>query len=166
MLEVVKSARPTWVLCENVPGVIKMALPTIVADLEAAGYESVVLLVPAIGVGAPHRRRRAWIVGKSLHTDADGVRPYRAEMHQEGQGGGPELQNEQERLPRPMVPEQIWASIDPGVLGVDDGVPDRLDRANRLRGLGNAVVPYVAYEILRSIREVMVESCIPGRPTT
>jgi DNA (cytosine-5)-methyltransferase 1 len=151
MLEVVKSAEPSWILCENVSGIIKMALPTVVADLEAAGYESTVFLVPAMGVGAPHRRRRAWIVAKSLDTHADGVRSYREEVHEDGQGSSSEFRDEQECLPGPLVPEQIWEGIDPRVFGVADGVPDRVDRQNRLRGIGNAVVPQVAHEILKAI---------------
>lgn len=70
MLRVISEIRPTWVLGENVPGIVNMALDTVLADLENAGYEAEALLVPACGVDAPHRRERVAILahayGKQL----------------------------------------------------------------------------------------------------
>lgn len=68
--------RDAW--CQKV---IKMALPTVLADLEREGFRASVFLLPAHGVGAPHRRRRAWVVAESLHPDSDSFRPHREEVH-------------------------------------------------------------------------------------
>jgi hypothetical protein len=35
---------------------------------------------------------------------------------------------------------------------VDDGLPRQVDRVNRLKALGNSIVPQVAYEIMKAIR--------------
>jgi len=55
-------AEPTWVIAENVPGLIGPALDEVLSDLEAAGYEVGTLAVPACAVGAPHIRQRIWIL--------------------------------------------------------------------------------------------------------
>ena len=41
-----------------------------------------------------------------------------------------------------------WWETEPGVGRVVDGLPDRVDR---LKGLGNAIVPQVAYEIFKAV---------------
>lgn len=65
MLRVIREVRPTWVLSENVAGIINMELDTVLANLEAEGYETQTFVIPACGVDAPHRRNRVWIVGYS-----------------------------------------------------------------------------------------------------
>jgi DNA (cytosine-5)-methyltransferase 1 len=62
MFRVIRTYRPTWVLGENVPGIVKMALDQVLADLEGEGYAVQAFLIPACGVDAPHRRERVWIV--------------------------------------------------------------------------------------------------------
>ena len=65
MLRVIREARPTWVIGENVPGIITLALDGVLADMEAEGYACETLCIPACGVDAGHRRERIWIVGNS-----------------------------------------------------------------------------------------------------
>ena len=47
-----------------------------------------------------------------------------------------------------------WLEVATRLCRVDDGLPTRLDRAGRLKGLGNAIVPQVAAEIMRGIKEI------------
>ena len=68
MVRVIKEPRPTWVVGENVAGIIKLALPDILSELEACGYRTRTFLIPACAVGARHRRYRAAIVGYSEHN--------------------------------------------------------------------------------------------------
>ena len=68
MVRVIKELRPTWVVGENVAGIIKLALPDILSELEACGYRTRTFLIPACAVGARHRRYRAAIVGYSEHN--------------------------------------------------------------------------------------------------
>lgn len=71
MVRVIKELRPTWVVGETVAGIVRMALPDILSDLEACGYRTRTFLVPACAVGARHRRYRVAIVGCSDSNVAD-----------------------------------------------------------------------------------------------
>ena len=62
MLRVIRELQPTWVLGENVPGIINLALDTVLADLENAGYTVQTFIIPACGVDAPHKRERCAIL--------------------------------------------------------------------------------------------------------
>ena len=72
MVRVIKELRPTWIVGENVAGIVRMALPDILSELEACGYRTRTFLIPACAVGARHRRYRVAIVGYSEH---DGSSP-------------------------------------------------------------------------------------------
>lgn len=59
--------------------------------------------------------------------------------------------------------EQNWIEVATRFCGVDDGLPARMDgfelsksrhRVERLKSLGNAIVPQVAYQIIKAIKEV------------
>ena len=68
MLRVIDEIRPTWVLGENVAGIINMALDQVLSDLESKGYETQSFVIPACAVDAPHRRSRVFIVGYAKHN--------------------------------------------------------------------------------------------------
>ena len=66
--------RPRWVLAENVPGIRTIAADLVLEDLEKLGYPAWPLVVGADDVGAPHRRKRVWIVA---HRNGGGCRDER-----------------------------------------------------------------------------------------
>ena len=68
MVRVIKELRPTWIVGENVAGIVRMALPDILSELEACGYRTRTFLVPACAIGARHRRYRVAIVGYSEYN--------------------------------------------------------------------------------------------------
>lgn len=83
MLRVIRELQPTWVIGENVPGIVNMALDTVLLDLESVGYEAQSFIIPACGVDAPHKRyrvailahancKRLWIGGASFDASTDG----------------------------------------------------------------------------------------------
>jgi DNA (cytosine-5)-methyltransferase 1 len=62
MLRIIREVKPAYVIGENVAGLINLALDDVLASLEAEGYTTETFIVPACGVGAPHRRDRLWII--------------------------------------------------------------------------------------------------------
>jgi DNA (cytosine-5)-methyltransferase 1 len=65
MCRVISEIRPAWVLGENVPGIVNLALDQVLADLEGQGYTCQTFNIPACGVDAPHKRARIAIVAYS-----------------------------------------------------------------------------------------------------
>lgn len=120
MLRLIQDVRPSWVLCENVAGIVTLALSLVVFDLESAGYEvAEPLEIPACAVGCDHRRARYWILA---HSDDKG------ELRRA-------IDAKVAMLPR--------SSGDNRRAGTEDGFPKGVvDKA-----IGNAVSPLVAYEI-------------------
>ena len=66
MLRAIREIKPRWVVGENVSGLLSwnegVVFEEVQADLEAEGYEVQAFVLPAAGIGAPHRRDRVWIV--------------------------------------------------------------------------------------------------------
>lgn len=103
----IREIQPTWVVGENVGGIITMVQPgdevevgsqaslfgednrkrvllrqqyvveTICSDLEREGYSVWPLVIPACAVGAPHRRDRVWFVA---HRNSAGIQEERPEQ--------------------------------------------------------------------------------------
>ncbi len=136
MARIVGECRPRWVVAENVPGLRSRGADRVAADLEALGYRVWPLVVGAVHAGAPHRRRRVFLLGRRIAADAAGAR---LEMRQRGA-----------TLPSPSLHVERCRGWDaePGLCRVVDGFPGRVDQ---VRALGNAVVPAVAAMIGRAI---------------
>jgi DNA (cytosine-5)-methyltransferase 1 len=147
MLRVIDGAKPAWIIGENVAGIVTMELDNILSDLEAIGYAAWPLVIPACAVDARHRRDRVWIVAhaEELHGNERGE--YRQSSERQVSESGISSCCEWES-------ELHWF-VESGMGRVAHGIPHR---AHRLRGLGNAIVPQVAYEIIRAI-----PPHIPGR---
>lgn len=106
MLRAIQEIRPSWVIGENVAGILTMVQPgeetemgsqtslfgednrkrvllrqeyvieTICKDLEREGYSVQPMLIPACAVGAPHRRDRVWFVA---HRTDSGIKVVQQE---------------------------------------------------------------------------------------
>lgn len=159
MRDVIERYKPAWVCGENVPGIIGMELDHVLADLEGIGYRVQSLVVPACAVDARHRRDRVWILANANGNERDGSQPRADRNNSNGFQGAIET-GCQRICESPELGETTADSVrlcewqtEPGVGRVVDGVPHRVDR---LRGLGNAIVPQVAFQILKSIREQII----------
>ena len=66
MFRIIKAFKSRFVIVENVRGLINIqdgvVFETVCTDLESEGYEVQPFIIPAAGVGAPHRRERVWII--------------------------------------------------------------------------------------------------------
>lgn len=208
MLRVIKELRPSWVVGENVAGIIGMALDQVLSDLESQGYETRTFVFPACAVDAPHRRDRCAIVANAESDGLQGIRacweqerrtrhekkeserccdvlsdtydrggPLRrdrklsaaedtGEIRADHRGGTPQHGGGERRTTESRVGggydglshwmDSIragWAdgSWELGIPRVTGKIPDR---ANRLKCLGNAVVPAQFYPIFKAIFDI------------
>ena len=84
MFRAITEIRPKYIVGENVRGLLSwsdgLVLEEVYADLESQGYEVQTFLLPAVGINAPHKRDRVWIVAKDTSSDGCILR----ESQQEG----------------------------------------------------------------------------------
>lgn len=230
MLRGISETKPRVIIGENVSGILNwnrgVVFEEVCADLESEGYEVQSLVLPAAGVGAPHRRDRVWIIayangqrecaGYSAIPEENGEVPEWNENTKLGNSGSAEsedatyaqqqglegthrqqldaaeqsaervntdsgdkgLQGQQldgalnsETEGGGQQPSRSATELRQGehwqhfptqspVCGGDDGLPSRLDgvtfprwRRESLKAYGNAVVPQVAYEIFKAIKD-------------
>ena len=171
MHRVVSEVKPVWVIAENVYGIINieggMVFEKVLSDLEGEGYEVQTFLIAAAGVDAWHKRERVWVVAYSGSIESDGLSGIRRKEVFKVRGIGKEIikdsgcRNEQRTQDKEEFGDAIRKGItvkcfsewepEPGVDRMVNGIPNRVDR---LRGLGNAIVPQVADRIFKTILEV------------
>jgi DNA (cytosine-5)-methyltransferase 1 len=139
MAAVVDGIRPDWVIAENVPGLRRRGLAIVLRDLRRLGYRARAGYISACEMGATHPRKRMFILA---HPEGKRRRPGRSDS---GRAGTPDVQEQDQRGPRGCD----WWATEPDVGRVAYGVPSGVDR---LRGLGNAVVPQVGEYIGQLVR--------------
>lgn len=62
---IIKEIRPRWFIGENVFGHVSLGLDIVLSDLEDDDYTVEAIVIPAVAVGAPHRRDRVIVVANS-----------------------------------------------------------------------------------------------------
>jgi len=181
MLRVITEVKPKWVVGENVQGIINidngLVLRQVQTDLEAQGFQVQCFLIPASGIGAWHKRNRVWIIANSnprlsigenkeiqargntidssskdvsnskssirnvIHSDKE----FGKAQTQEISGNGNSLSEQKQ--------SETWWQTESKLRRVPDGICTGLDkdRANRIKSLGNSIVPQIAHEIGKAI---------------
>lgn len=150
MFRVIKQARPAWVVAENVARHVTNGLDTVLNDLESEGYATRPIIVPACAVGAPHQRDRLWVVAHSTCKRKHGTLARRGCEAPTDEGSRGHADRKPVRIDAGSA-EGGWRrgwGAEPRIYGLADGIPNRVDRN---RAHGNAIVPQVAYQILRAI---------------
>ena len=175
MLRLIREIRPSWMLGENVTGIINMELDKIISSLEEENYKVGTYIIPACGVDAPHKRNRVWIVAHtnsprqfasqregsprdyirrgreamadSLASGSQGRLLGRQDKGRQSQHGYFGCNSSIHRQPCPSS----WTT-EPGIRRVVNGIPNRVDR---IKGLGNAVVP----QIVEVFGNMIMEAC-------
>jgi len=135
MLRCIRLVRPRYVVVENVAALLNRGMGRVLGDLSACGYDAEWDCIPASAVGAPHRRDRVWIVAYASEPGLAIAEPpalFGAGWGQEGRA----------------ITQCDWWATEPDVGRVAYGIPSRVDR---LKGLGNALVPQIAEWIARRI---------------
>ena len=85
MFRLIRECRPTWIIGENVTGLISLGLDEVLADLESEGYATRTFNISACSVGAPHLRQRLWIIAHSdSESEPDGTFDGNARQRQLG----------------------------------------------------------------------------------
>jgi DNA (cytosine-5)-methyltransferase 1 len=136
---IIRELRPAWVLAENVSGLLSSEtgrfFSGVLRDLAECGYDAEWQVFPAAAFGAPHRRERVFIVAYPF-SQGQSVVPGQCATAW-AYGGIKPVSGD-------------WWDSEPPVGRVVNGVSRRVDR---LRSLGNAVVPQVVEWIGRRILE-------------
>lgn len=132
-LQVIAAIRPRWALVENVYHLKSRGLDRIVSSMEQEGFTVWPIVLGAGNAGAPHIRKRFFLV---IHTN----RNSKPTLPIDGKA---------QRMVGPSARAQ-WGVTPSNLRGMDDGIPNRVDR---LRSLGNAVVPQQVFPILNAIAE-------------
>ena len=168
--------RPRYVIVENVAALLGRGLGRVLGDLAKIGYNSEWHCIPASAVGAPHCRDRVWIIANAngdrpqIRTDDTGNSKKEASRKQ-ARGAYCRTFSQNDICSYTELWEQSlgWASgrdgwlvksiqrnrdwkitTEPVLARGEDGIPKRLDR---LKSLGNAVVPQIPELLGRAIMQ-------------
>lgn len=179
----IEEIQPKYAIIENVSALRFRGLDQVLWSLAEIGYDAEWHCIPAKAIGAPHQRDRIWIIaypqGRKLdntecvgcyekrddHEEYDGDKFSPTSQHSssmaDANSAGLERREKTrdtsrlraqlyEQLTRCSEGETEW-STEPNVGRVANGVPRRVDR---LKQLGNAVVPQIPQLIGEAILEV------------
>lgn len=147
---VIRALGPRYVLLENVSALVRdpWAFGAVLSGLHGLGFDAEWATLPASDFGAPTPRERVYVLAYT--AGVNGQPWHRVESGRVG--GAPIATRGLSGLEVHQRRQQAgeWLAREPRVDRLVDGVPAQVDR---LRTIGNAVVPQVAEHIGRLIVE-------------
>lgn len=174
IFRLVGELRPKFVFLENVPAIRTRGADVVTGELSSLGYDCRWITVSAMEVGACHRRERWFLLAMARNgrdTDADCKRVRIKQQRDAGRSKA--IQNKAQGKPLNDGPkgrdpntdgarlEGVWRgsqlarpcvyggwAAEPSLYRGNHGIQNRVDR---VRGLGNAVVPAQAREAFRRL---------------
>ena len=173
-MRVIRLVQPRYVVLENVAAILANGLDTVLGELAEAGFDAEWACIPASAVGACHQRDRWWLVaypqGQQRYDSGspNSTGPSRTAA-QPRNCDSKDAANSDSKGPQGQTVTWIQATglwnsparcLDPNwwrysskpvLCRGDDGLSGRVDR---LRALGNAVVPQVAAIPLMRVKEL------------
>ncbi len=166
-----KEIRPKFIFLENVPAITSRGGCEVVDSLAEIGYDSRWCTLSAQGCGAPHKRERWWLLAHSQHngystssirrSSEEGVsNPQKGKnnsFESKGMDYPGDVAESSSTSPliqqNPHYLQSYWEETEPPLCGVDDGISFRVDR---IRGLGNSVVPDCAKKAFKHLMGIEV----------
>jgi len=152
MCRIIRDARPKYAVFENVTNLLNGYgggwFAEVLSEVSEIGYDAEWHCIPASYIGACHRRDRIWIIAypSSAASKAGLQKPIFRQS---------DLQKKPSRVfevvsERPSASESL-------LFRKDDGIPVRVYR-DRIKALGNAVVPQIPEIIGRAIMSIENET--------
>ena len=141
-IRLVRELRPRAVVLENVAGLLTRGLDRVLWTLAEIGFDAEWHCIPAAAFNHNHLRERWFVLAYSDNRNrfhADGLEQYRRKRGQKNAFAT-----------WTHVVDRDQTEQEPGIPRVANGVPNQLDR---LRCLGNAIVPQVAEVVGRILLE-------------
>lgn len=131
MVRTIRLVRPRYALMENVAALLGRGMGTVLGDLAESGYDAEWSCIPAGAFGAHFRGDRVFVLAGSAPSGM---------LRRQGEWANPSRAFAGDEFTR-LVERELSVCVPAGKGNrVSDGVPRRVDR---LRCLGNAVVPQV-----------------------
>jgi len=143
----IRDLQPQFAILENVGELVRRGLREILGGLVEIGYNAEWQDIRARDVGAPHKRERIWIMAYPASIGLQGVRSTREQKF---------CQNAKKEKSRsccdvPFKPLHRWPT-EPDMGRMAHGIPRRVDR---IKGLGNSIVPDIAKILFETIKPLM-----------
>jgi DNA (cytosine-5)-methyltransferase 1 len=158
IVRLAKEIKPKFIFLENVSAIRTRGLDTVTQELTEAGYDCRWGFISAADLGAPHRRERWFCLAYNANRPNDHtVRTIQDGPFAQSPGDysvtDPNRTRLEVREPRSSdkqssVVRSSWWITEPSVGRVVNGLPCRVDR---IKCLGNAVVPEQAKEAFKRL---------------
>ena len=132
IVRLAKEIQPSFIFLENVPAITERGGIRVVREITEMGYDCRWCVISAASIGAKHKRDRWFLLAHSSSQRLEGKIRNK-----------PKIQN--------ITGSGFW-EVEPSICRVADGIPNRMDR---IKALGNAVVPEQAKKAFKILMGMM-----------